>query len=76
MLLSIWLKKTGKAWWIAALPMAFMAAVTMSSLFYLILPAFADGKFAPDAVTVVVIVLFTLSSMLFINAVFRMKKAS
>ncbi len=76
MLLSIWLKKTGKAWWIAAIPMAFMAAVTMSSLFYLIKPAFVSGKFTPDAVTLVVAVLFILSSSLFLNAALRWKKAS
>lgn len=68
MLLSIWMKKTGKAWWIAAAPMVFMTAVTGTSLFYMLKPAFSGGRFSPDPVTAVVVVLFVLALLLFVIA--------
>ncbi len=38
MLLSLWLKKTGKAWYLAAVPMAFMLTMTFWSLFLMTCP--------------------------------------
>jgi carbon starvation protein len=38
MILSLWLKKTGKSWWISLIPMFFMLTMTIWSLILLIKP--------------------------------------
>lgn len=77
MLLSLWLKKNGKSWWIAAIPMAFMAVVTFSSLAILMQPflkALGQGRFVLDAVSAVAVLLLALASVLFIRAAAIFKK--
>ncbi len=71
MLLTLWLKKNKKAWWIAAIPMAFMTLVTFSSLLILMKPqcaSLSQGKLALDAISWVAIVLMALASILLVKA--------
>lgn len=62
MMLSLWLRKMKKAWWIAAIPMLFMMGVTFSSLVILVKPA-------SDAVSAVAVVLLVIAVLLVFEAV-------
>lgn len=57
MMLSLWLKKTGKAWYLAAIPMAFMFVMTFWSLILMLHPW-------SGAASVVASVLITLALLL------------
>ena len=61
MMLSLWLRKMKKAWWIAAIPMVFMMLVTFSSLALLVKPSM-------DAASIVAIVLMVLAALLVFQA--------
>ena len=62
MMLSLWLRKMKKAWWIAAIPMVFMMLVTFSSLALLVKPVL-------DAVSVVAVILLVIAALLVFEAV-------
>jgi carbon starvation protein len=71
MILSVWLLRTGKPWWISALPMAFMLVMTFWSLHFMASPMLArlsQGNFAPDPVGLVAIFLFFLAVLLIFEA--------
>lgn len=64
MMLSIWLARTGKPWWVSALPMFFMMVMTIWSLTILIKPNPAGG---------VAVVLLVLALLLITEAVRSLK---
>ncbi len=62
MLLSLWLKKSGKAWYLAAIPMVFMLTMTFWSLWLMVCPWIGITSF-------VAIVLFGLAFLLLILSI-------
>ncbi|MEE9133554.1 MAG: carbon starvation CstA family protein [Gemmatimonadota bacterium] len=60
--ITLWLKRTGRAWAFAGVPMAFMLVMTMSALVLLI---FQEG---PQLIRVISLALFVLGLMLSIEA--------
>jgi carbon starvation protein len=62
MLLSLWLKKTGKAWYLAAIPMVFMLVMTFWSLILMIFPWAGATSF-------VACVLMGIASLLLIKCI-------
>ena len=66
MTLSVWLAKTGRPWWVSAVPMAFMLTVTFSSLIVMILPLVTSvlaGKpvFNPGSLTAVLLLILAVT---------------
>ncbi len=72
MILSLWLKKSGKSWWVSVIPMLFMMTMTLWSLFLLIAPMFRkifSGLPWADPIGVVAAVLFVLAALLLAEGV-------
>ena len=72
MTLSVWLLRTGKSWWMSAVPMVFMMAMTLWSLSLMMRPALAgifSGYPFKDPVGLVAILLFVLALLLIGEAV-------
>ncbi|OGX03903.1 MAG: hypothetical protein A3G87_03560 [Omnitrophica bacterium RIFCSPLOWO2_12_FULL_50_11] len=70
--LSVWLMRTGKAWWISALPMLFMMTMTLWSLGLMIRPLILSERglsFSFDGVGVTALALLILSVLLITEAV-------
>lgn len=71
MILSVWLAKSGKPWWMSGIPMIFMFCVTVCSLFLMIKPAVVK-LFSPtpsiDSVGLVGILLLGLAILLITEA--------
>lgn len=55
--ITVWLKKTGGPWRLTALPAAFMAAVTISSLTVIIVGAWRQGRWLDPVATTAVFLL-------------------
>jgi carbon starvation protein len=71
MILSVWLKRSGKPWWVSAIPMAFMMTMTIWSLLIMIRPfleKLLSGVFVLDPVAGVAVVLFFLAVLLLAEA--------
>lgn len=71
MILSIWLHRSGKSWWMSAIPMIFMMIVTLWSLFILMKPLLTSllaGSFQIDFIGVVALFLFVLAILLISEA--------
>jgi len=69
---TVWLKRAGKAWWIAGIPTAFMLLMTMWSLGLLTTPwftALAKGQWGIDWIAVISLVLMGLALLVVIEAV-------
>ncbi len=70
LVLSLWLKKTGKLWWMSGIPAIFMMTVTLSSLVLLVMPAFqhVGNNLKPfpalSGVTITALLLFALALLL------------
>lgn len=67
MVLSLWLYRSAKAWWISAVPMVFILMMTLWSLFLLIQPALAgwvSGTFTWNWIAVIGFFLLTLAFLL------------
>ncbi|HRY30152.1 MAG TPA: carbon starvation CstA family protein [Elusimicrobiota bacterium] len=65
--LTVWLKRTGKPWWMTAVPTVFMMTMTFWSLALTVLPwlrRIFDGQIAWDVIPAVGLVLLALSLML------------
>jgi carbon starvation protein len=67
MILSLWLRQSGKAWWISAIPMAFMMGMTFWSLSLLM---------KPNAVGAVAALLFILAALLLFEAVRMLRRSA
>jgi carbon starvation protein len=68
--LTVWLKRSGKPWALSALPAAFMLTMTLWSLGLLMQPGIAallQGRFAPDWITVIALVLMGLAVLVVIE---------
>ncbi|MCG3177111.1 MAG: Peptide transporter CstA [Candidatus Omnitrophica bacterium] len=79
MMLALWLKRTGKRWQLAAVPMAFMLVMTLWSLGRLIWTAISRwlaGGPVPDTVAVVAMLLMTLSVLLLVEAAVRLRRGA
>lgn len=71
MILSLWLRKNGKSWWISLLPMVFMMAMTLWSLVILMRPMvdrMLSGAGFFDALGLVSVFLFLLALLLLLEA--------
>jgi len=71
MILSVWLHRSGKSWWMSAIPMVFMMAMTMWSLILMIKPivlSLLAGNPQIDPIGVVSILLFSLAFLLIVEA--------
>ncbi len=71
MTLSVWLAKTGRPWWVSAVPMVFMLAVTFSSLIVMILPlatGLLTGRPVFDPGSITAVFLLILAVMLILEA--------
>jgi len=72
MTLSLWLARTGRPWWMSAVPMFFMMGMTLWSLFLMMKPAaiklFSENH-AVDPIGVVAALLFVLALLLVSQAV-------
>ncbi|MBU3758750.1 MAG: carbon starvation protein A [Candidatus Omnitrophica bacterium] len=72
MTIAAWMARSGKAWVLAALPMAFILAMTLWSLFLMMKPlltALAQGRFPSDAIGAAALVLTLLAFLLIAEAV-------
>ncbi len=72
MVLSVWLWKTKKAWWVSAIPMVFMFIMTVWSLALLVIPFFAKLFASPrvfDLIGLVAVILLGLAGRLLYEAV-------
>jgi len=72
MMLSVWLFKSGKPWWISVVPMIFMMMMTLWSLGLLMQPFIVkmlQGDFTPDAVFITALLLSGLALLLIREAV-------
>ncbi len=77
MVLSVWLWKIKKAWWVSAVPMGFMLAMTVWSLVLLAKPFFAKITASPrvfDPIGLVAIVLMGLAGRLLYETVQAVRK--
>ncbi len=77
MILSLWLKKSGKSWWVSVVPMLFMMTMTLWSLFLLIAPMFGkirSGLPWVDPISLVAVLLFVLAALLLVEGVKVMKE--
>lgn len=71
MAISLWLLKSGRAWWMSALPSFFMMCVTLTSLLMTMKPlavALAGRGPAPDPIAWVAALLFVLAFLLVAEA--------
>ncbi|MBI4388079.1 MAG: carbon starvation protein A [Candidatus Omnitrophica bacterium] len=72
MIISVWLKKSGKPWWISAIPMVFMLTMTLWSLLLMMKPIWrgfmTQGVFVADPIAIVAIFLFLLAFLLMVEA--------
>ncbi|MBI2094752.1 MAG: carbon starvation protein A [Candidatus Omnitrophica bacterium] len=71
MILSLWLKKTGKSWWVSLVPMFFMMGMTIWSLLILMRPmlaGFLSGGAAWDMIGMVSAFLLALALLLIAEA--------
>ncbi len=78
MMLTVWLVKINKPWWMSGIPMIFMFTMTVWSLFLMAQPMLSgwfSGNFRLDLVGSVSIVLFVLTALL-IGEVLKLKKIS
>lgn len=81
MILSVWLHRSGKSWWMSAIPMVLMMVMTMWSLLLMIKPMVIGlfaGNFRVDPIGIVSVLLFCLAFLLIIEALktgFNLKKA-
>jgi carbon starvation protein len=72
MMLSVWLYKSGKPWWISVVPMVFMMLMTLWSLGLMISPFVSkllQGHFVVDAVLVTALLLCALALLLIKEAI-------
>lgn len=72
MTIAAWMARNGKAWLLAALPMAFILVMTVWSLALMMKPvlgALRSGRFPTDAVGVTAMVLTVLAVLLTVEAV-------
>lgn len=72
MIMSVWLYRSGKSWWMSAAPMIFMIVMTAWSLLLMMKPmaaAFLAGTVKLDPIGVVAFLLFILAFLLMIEAV-------
>jgi carbon starvation protein len=70
MVISLWLARTGKAWWPSAVPMVFMMVMTLWSLGLMVFPFLSKlmtGSFSNDPIAVIAAFLFGLSFLLIIE---------
>ncbi|HTL70209.1 MAG TPA: carbon starvation protein A [Candidatus Eisenbacteria bacterium] len=71
MILSLWLRRAGKSWWVSVIPMVFMLSMTLWSLLILMRPLaslFAAGG-RLDPIGAVSALLFVLAALLGVEAV-------
>lgn len=75
MMLSLWLRKNGKRWQLAAVPMIFMLVMTLWSLGLLVVPqitGWMHGGPVPDTIAAVAALLLTLAVLLLVEAAVRL----
>ena len=78
MVLSLWLKRSGKSWWVSIIPMFFMMGMTLWSLCILMQPMFVgffSGKAAWDMVGGVSVLLFILALLLMAEAAHALRRS-
>lgn len=78
MTLSLWLARSGKPYWVSVLPMVFMMAMTLWSLFLLMKPAaqkIFSGTPTLDPIGIVAFLLFVLALLLVFEALRSLKPA-
>ncbi len=71
MILSVWLARSKKSWWVSAIPMVFMMTMTLWSLFIMIKPmlvTWLSGAPTVDFIGIVALLLFVLAFLLIIEA--------
>lgn len=71
MVLSVWLARSGKSFWISAVPMIFMMTMTLWSLWLMMKPMvakFFSGEPTLDLIPMVATLLFALAFLLIIEA--------
>ena len=67
---TVWLRRTGKPWWLTAIPAAFMLVMTLWSLMVLAGPwlaALAQGRWAMDGIAVIAVVLLALAVLVIVE---------
>jgi carbon starvation protein len=72
MVLSLWIRKMGRSWFVSIIPMFFMMIMTLWSLSLMLLPSIRkilQGTFTVDAISLVAIFLFVLALLLLSEAV-------
>ena len=65
--LTVWLKHTGKPWWMSAIPAFFMLTMTIWSLAFLVRPwvsGLAKGHWKIDGIAVIALVLLGLGALI------------
>lgn len=70
MILSVWLARSKKPWWVSALPMLFMMVMTLWSLYLIMKPMFAgflSGAPKFDPIGLVSVLLFLLAVLLILE---------
>ena len=78
MILSVWLMRSGKSWWMSVLPMIFMMVMTLWSLVLMIRPMFSklfSATPSVDFIGLVALFLFALAVLLILEA-FRVVRAT
>ena len=71
MILSVWLFRSGKSWWVSLIPMFFMMTMTLWSLFLMMKPMFVgilSGAPAFDFIGLIALLLFGLAFLLILEA--------
>jgi carbon starvation protein len=79
MILSVWLLKLGKSWWISAIPMFFMMAMTIWSLFLMMKPmfvSFLSGAPVFDFIGLIALLLSGLAFLLILETLKTIKVKS
>ena len=69
--ITVWLKQSGKPWWVSAVPAAFMLTMTLWSLGWLAAPwcaALGHGRLAIDWIAVIALVLMGLAVLVVAEA--------
>ncbi|MGH6830656.1 MAG: carbon starvation CstA family protein, partial [Methylocella sp.] len=78
MILTLWLRQSGKAWWVSAVPMLFMMAMTLWSLVILMRPFFQklfSAAPAFDPIGIVALLLFVLAVLLLAEALRTLRRS-
>src|SRR3990167_5345433 len=78
MILSMWLLKSGKSWWMSAIPMVFMMVMTLWSLFLMMKPMFVgilSGAPTFDFIGLIALLLFGLAFLLILEALLATKRS-